>query len=216
MIEKITRRGLMFIISAPSGAGKTTLTKLLCEADEHIFPSISVTTRSKRPNEKEDVDYIFRNEADFMQMIEKKELLEYAKVFDNYYGTPKSTVEKRLEKGEDVLFDIEWQGQRQLTNIARDDAVSIFMLPPSKEELLRRLEARSQDNHEVIKKRLEYVNTELSHWQEYDYVIINRQLDDSLNKLLSILKAERLKKARRLGLPAFVNNLMTQSFENKV
>lgn len=209
-IINIKRRGLMFIISAPSGTGKTTLAKMLLEEDQHITPSISCTTRSKRDKEKEGIDYYFLSKKNFKQMSKNGDFLEYAQIFDNFYGTPKAAVEERLNNGEDVLFDIDWQGHRQLISTARTDVTSIFLLPPSKQELLKRLEKRNQDNKGIIKYRMERANEEIMHWHEYDYVIINRDLEQSLHKLLAILRAERLRKERRLGLPEFVGNLIKE------
>lgn len=209
------RRGLMVIISAPSGTGKTTLSKLIMKHDKHIHMSISVTTREKRPNEVENVDYIFVTREKFKKMLDNNEFLEYAEVFGNFYGTLRSQVESFIENGEDVLFDIDWQGHRQLTAKARDDVASVFILPPSKDELLKRLMMRGQDSPDVMKTRMEELNLELNHWHEYDYVIINRDVNETLEKLLAILHSERLKKSRRLGLPQFVMQLMQETLNEK-
>jgi guanylate kinase len=206
----IKRRGLMFVLSSPSGAGKTTLTQLLLKIDKHTHPSISVTTRKMRPGEINGVHYYFTDRESFQRMIENGEFLEYAEVFGNLYGTPKKFVEDHLTKGEDVLFDIDWQGNRSLTQNAREDVVSVFIFPPTKKELLDRLKARGQDDPETVKYRMDKANEEISHWHEYDYSVINRDVDESLKKLLSILRAERLKKARRLGIPNFVKQLIEE------
>ncbi len=212
-MSEINRRGLMLILSSPSGAGKTTLAQLLLKSDQHIHPSISFTTRKKRANEIHGVHYYFTDKETFKKMIEADEFMEYADVFGEMYGTPKKFVEQHLANGEDVLFDIDWQGNRSLTKIAKEDSVSVFIFPPSKKELLDRLKARGQDSPEIVKARMDKANEELSHWHEYDYSIINRDVDESLKKLLSILRAERLKKARRLGIADFANNLFNEELE---
>jgi guanylate kinase len=210
MAQKIERRGLMLVLSSPSGAGKTTLANLLLKTDEHTHPSISYTTRAPRPGEINGIHYHFTDFNTFQKMVDAGEFLEYAEVFGNYYGTPKSLVEEYLSKGEDVIFDIDWQGNRSLTDNARGDVVSIFILPPSKPELKKRLIKRAQDASETIELRMQKANSELQHWQEYDYIIVNKELNSSLEKMLSILRAERLQKHRRLGLYQFVNDLMEQ------
>jgi guanylate kinase len=207
----IKRRGLMLVLSSPSGAGKTTLAKLLLKADKHIHMSISYTTRPKRPGEKDGVDYFFVKKDKFSQMIKNNEFLEYAEVFGNYYGTPRQLVENYLTKGEDVIFDIDWQGHRSLAQMASDDVVSVFLLPPSKKELRERLVKRAQDADETIELRMKKANSELQHWQEYDYIIVNKDLDESLRKLLSVLRAERLRKQRRWGVVDFVNQLIRET-----
>lgn len=212
-MSHIKRRGLMLVLSSPSGGGKTTLAQLLLKSDQHIRPSISFTTRKKRANEIEGVHYYFTDHETFNKMIQNNEFLEYAEVFGQMYGTPRKFVEQHLENGEDVLFDIDWQGNRSLTEIAREDTVSVFIFPPSKQELLDRLKSRGQDSNEIVKARMEKANEELSHWHEYDYSIINRDIDESLRKLLSILRAERLKKARRLGVTDFVDSLINEKVE---
>lgn len=198
----------MLILSSPSGGGKSTLARLLMKSDSHVHPSISVTTRPKRSGEVEGKDYYFVSNEQFHKMIENNELLEYARVFDYMYGTPRKTVDEFLSKGEDVIFDIDWQGNRQLTAMVRDDVASVFILPPSKAELLRRLQARAQDSNENIEYRMSQADEEIKHWNEYDYTIINRDIDVSLSKIRSILRAERLKKARRLGVANFVGKLL--------
>ena len=207
----IKRRGLMFIISAPSGTGKTTLAKLLLKADFHISSSISVTTRPIRVGEKDGEDYYFVHQEEFKDMVQEDKLLEYAEIFGHFYGTPRAAVEKYLARGEDVLFDIDWQGHRQLIGTARDDVTSVFLLPPSKQDLIERLTKRNQDSDDVIKLRIEKSNLEITHWHEYDYIIINKDLEESLQKLLSILRAERLRKERRIGLPLFIGDLLKQT-----
>lgn len=207
----IKRRGLMLVVSSPSGAGKTTLANLLLKADNHIHPSISYTTRDIRPGEKQGEHYHFIDKDTFLTMAKEGKFLEYAEVFGHYYGTPKELVEHYLNLGEDVIFDIDWQGNRNLTAIARADVVSVFLLPPSKIELHERLIKRAQDTHETIALRMQKANSELKHWQEYDYTIVNKDLDESLRKLLSILRAERLKKQRRWGVITFVDQLIAET-----
>jgi guanylate kinase len=204
----IERRGLMLVLSSPSGAGKTTLSHRLREADANVVMSVSATTRAKRPNEVEGRDYVFVSEAEFARMVETGELLEHAHVFGHRYGTPKKPVLEALAAGRDVLFDIDWQGTQQLRQQARDDVVSIFVLPPERRELERRLHARAQDPAEVVERRMAKANDELSHWAEYDYVIVNHDLKRALAEVQTILAAERLKRDRRPGLPAFVESLM--------
>jgi guanylate kinase len=208
--SKIKRRGLMLVLSSPSGAGKTTLAQLLMKADKHITISISYTTRNKRPGEINGVHYHFVDRPTFKKLIDEGAFLEWAEVFGEFYGTPKAAVLERLEAGEDVLFDIEWQGNRQLTEMAREDVASVFILPPSKKELLERLRGRGQDSEEVVEYRMKQANSEISHWHEYDYTIINKDLDESLKKLLAILRAERLKKVRRSGVIDFVNSFLNE------
>ncbi len=200
----------MFVLSAPSGTGKTTMARKLMEIDTHIHWSISVTTRNPRPGEINGVDYFFVSRDEFKKMVSNNELLEYAEVFGNFYGTPRFKVEEYLNRGEDVVFDIEWQGHRQLVSSAREDVASVFILPPMKRELVNRLQLRNTDCIETINKRMEHVNFELSHWHEYDYHIINRNLDESVEKLYAVLRAERLKKKRRIGLASFVGDLLRE------
>jgi guanylate kinase len=200
----MTRRGLMFVLSSPSGAGKTTLTRKLLERDPSARLSISVTTRPKRPGEREGVHYFFTAPEKFIAMRDRGELLEWAEVFGNYYATPRAPVEKALRAGRDVVFDIDWQGTQQLRERARDDLVSVFILPPGAPELKRRLQTRAQDSAATIKKRMAMAAGEISHWAEYDYVLINDDFDACLAELEAILTAERLKRERRTGLSAFV------------
>lgn len=206
----LARRGLMFVLSSPSGAGKTTLSRQLLAREAGISMSVSVTTRTKRPGEENGKDYHFIDRSEFDQMVDKGDLLEHAEVFGNCYGTPRSYVEEHLQGGEDVLFDIDWQGTKQLRKTAPDDLVSVFILPPSISELERRLHARAQDSAEVVAKRMAKAVSEISHWEEYDYVIINKDIDEALVKITSILQAERLKRTRQEGLSAFVDGLNSE------
>jgi guanylate kinase len=203
----IQRRGLMLVLSSPSGAGKTTLSRQLLTNDSGIQLSVSCTTRARRPGEKDGVDYRFVDTASFSGMKERGEFLEHARVFDHYYGTPKAPVEAALTGGRDVLFDIDWQGTQQLKERGRDDLVTVFILPPSTRDLERRLITRAQDSKEVVAQRMAKAADEMSHWAEYDYAIINRDIATSLTELKSILTAERLKRERQLGLSAFVKAL---------
>ena len=203
----IRRRGLMMVLSSPSGAGKTTLSRRLLEEDNEISLSISVTTRPPRTGEVDGRDYSFVDLVDFNLLVNRDQLLEHAKVFGNYYGTPRAPVEKILAEGRDVLFDIDWQGTQQLAEKARDDLVSIFILPPSWYELERRLFNRAQDDPSEINRRMAKASDEMSHWAEYDYVIVNRDLDQSVMAVRSILLAERLKRIRQIGLSDFVNGV---------
>ena len=203
----IQRRGLMLVLSSPSGAGKTTLSRQLLENDSKIQLSISCTTRDKRPGEKDGVDYKFIETATFRGMIDRGEFLEHARVFDHYYGTPRPPVEAALDSGRDMLFDIDWQGTQQLKEKGREDLVTVFILPPSTRDLERRLISRAQDSHEVVARRMAKAADEMSHWAEYDYAIINKDIATSLNQLKSILTAERLKRERQSGLAGFVKAL---------
>jgi guanylate kinase len=206
----LERRGLMFVLSSPSGAGKTTLSRLLIERMPGLRMSVSATTRAKRPGEVEGRDYLFVDKPRFETMVERHELLEWATVFDNRYGTPRSPVEAALSAGQDVLFDIDWQGTQQLREKARADVVSVFILPPSAADLEKRLHTRAQDSAEVIRGRMDRASHEMSHWAEYDYIVINHDVDNAFAEVQSILKAERLKRARRVGLTGFVRNLQRQ------
>jgi guanylate kinase len=203
----IQRRGLMLVLSSPSGAGKTTLSRQLLENDSHLQLSVSCTTREKRPGERDGVDYRFIDAATFRGMIDRGEFLEHARVFDHYYGTPQPPVEAALSSGRDMLFDIDWQGTQQLKEKARDDLVTVFILPPSTRELERRLITRAQDPPEIVARRMAKAADEMSHWAEYDYTIINRDIATSLIQIKSILTAERLKRERQLGLSDFVKAL---------
>jgi len=213
MSKQSERRGLMLVLSSPSGAGKTTLANLLMDSDPHAKPSISYTTRAKRPGEIEGKHYYFVDKKTFQQMIADNKFLEYAEVFGNFYGTPKEEVEDILSKGDDVVFDIDWQGNKSLTENSPTDVVSVFILPPSKKILRERLIKRAQDASETIELRMAKANSELSHWQDYDYVIVNKDINVSLNKLKNILSTERLRKHRRLGLHEAVKNLINETEE---
>jgi len=203
----LQRRGLMMVLSSPSGAGKTTISRRLLESDPAISLSVSVTTRAPRKGEVNGKDYIFTDSIDFNLMVNRDQLLEHAKVFGNYYGTPRGPVEKTLSEGRDVLFDIDWQGTQQLAEKARDDLVSIFILPPDWHELERRLFSRAQDTPAEINRRMAKASDEMSHWAEYDYVIINRDLEASVAAVQAILHSERLKRRRLVGLSGFVKGL---------
>jgi guanylate kinase len=206
----IARRGLMLVLSSPSGAGKTTLSRKLLEADAGVELSVSVTTRKQRPGEVDGRDYHFIDAARFAAMVEKRELLEWAQVFGHRYGTPRAPVEAALERGRDVLFDIDWQGTQQLREKAGGDLVSIFVLPPSIPDLERRLRTRAQDSDDVIHGRMAKAADEMSHWPEYDYVVINRDIDRAFGEVRSILAAERLKRERQTGLSDFVRRLQAE------
>jgi guanylate kinase len=206
--EAIQRRGLMLVLSSPSGAGKTTLSRKLLAVDSDITMSVSVTTRQPRSGEEEGKDYFFVSSSLFGQMVSGDAFLEHANVFDHRYGTPREPVMLALAKGQDVLFDIDWQGTQQLRQQAGDDLVSIFVLPPSHSELERRLRARAQDAEGVVAARMARASNEISHWAEYDYVVINDDVDAALEKIRTILAAERMKRGRQTGIPSFVGTLM--------
>jgi guanylate kinase len=203
----IERRGLLLVLSSPSGAGKTSLARSLLASDAGIALSVSVTTRKPRPGEVDGRDYWFVNEAKFKAMADADELLEWATVFGNYYGTPRAPIEQALAEGRDVLFDIDWQGTQQLSERMAGDLVRVFVLPPSGETLEARLRTRAQDADEVVAKRMASASAEISHWAEYDYVIVNADLDHSSASLRSILAAERLRRDRMTGLSTFVRGL---------
>jgi guanylate kinase len=206
-MSDIRRRGLMLVLSSPSGAGKTTLARNLLDGDTNITLSISATTRAKRPNETEGRDYFFVSPEKFDQMLANDEFYEHAIVFDRHYGTPKQPVLSALGRGRDVLFDIDWQGTQQMKERAREDLVSIFVLPPSHDELERRLKTRAQDTDAVVAERMAKAASEISHWPEYDYVIVNADLDRALAQVKSILEAERARRARLVGVGDFVADL---------
>ena len=206
-VPKIERRGLLLVLSSPSGAGKTTLARQLIEADGNIAMSVSVTTRAPRPGEVDGMDYRFVDEAALKRMRDAGELLEWARVFDNFYGTPRAPVDAAIAKGRDILFDIDWQGAQQLSEKMKHDVVRVFILPPSAAVLADRLRARAQDAEAVVKRRMAEASDEISHWPEYDYVIVNADLAASLEGLAAILSAERLKRERLNGLSAFVREL---------
>jgi len=204
---KVARRGLMLVLSSPSGAGKSTLSRRLLDSDANLTMSVSATTRAPRPNEVHGRDYLFVSPSEFEDMLREDAFLEHASVFGNRYGTPRGPVEEALRAGRDVLFDIDWQGTQQLSQKARGDLVRIFILPPSKGELQRRLHTRAEDSDEVVQKRMAKANDEISHWAEYDYIIINDDIDRAQRELESILAAERLKRERQTGLLDFVKTL---------
>lgn len=203
----ITRRGLMLVLSSPSGAGKSTISRALLEKHPDLTMSVSATTRPMRPGEVEGKDYYFIGTEKFQDMVAAGEFLEHANVFDNYYGTPRGPVEEALRAGKDVLFDVDWQGTQQLRQNARDDLASIFILPPSVEELERRLYARAQDPEEVVKRRMAKATSEMSHWAEYDYIIVNQDIPQSVAEAEAILAAERLKRERRIGIAEWLRGM---------
>lgn len=207
MDTPLQRRGLMFVLSSPSGAGKTTITRALLQSNPGLEISISATTRQKRPGEIDGQDYYFVDIPSFNAMVENGEMLEHAKVFGNYYGTPRQPVEEALARGQDVIFDIDWQGTQQLREIARDDLVTLFLLPPSAKELERRLRSRAQDTEETIRHRMDKAADEMTHYSEYDYVLINNSVDVSIRQAQLILDAERLKRHRTVGISDFVRGL---------
>lgn len=209
-MSDIQRRGLMLVLSSPSGAGKTTLSRRLLQADSNVVMSISVTTRPKRPNEIEGQDYFFVSDAKFEQMKKSGEFLEHATVFGHRYGTPRQAVMDALDAGRDVLFDIDWQGTQQLKEKAGDDVVGVFVLPPSRAELERRLRSRAQDSEEVVQQRMEKANDELSHWAEYDYVILNNDIQHAMGELEETLRVERRRRRRQPWLSEFVRKLTNE------
>jgi guanylate kinase len=205
------KKGVMLVLSSPSGAGKSSICKSLMSLDKNLSLSVSTTTRKKRPNEKSGKDYIFVSTEEFENKLSNNHFLEYANVFDNYYGTVKSLVDNKINNGQDLIFDIDWQGAQQLREKMRENVVSIFILPPSKKELESRLKSRGQDSDEVVKKRMDGASAEITHWAEYDYVIINEDLNKSVNAVLGILKAERMKRIRQVGLVEFVRSITDDS-----
>lgn len=206
--DTLHRRGLMFILSSPSGAGKTTIARKLLGEDHEIAASVSVTTRPIRPGEVEGQDYYFVDQAEFDRMVEDNAFYEWATVFGNCYGTPKGRIRDRLKAGGDVLFDIDWQGTQQLYQKAQADVVRVFILPPSLEELHRRLTGRGTDSADVIAARMARAQAEISHWDGYDYVVINDEVEGCYEKVREILAAERMKRTRQTGLIDFVRGLM--------
>ena len=206
--DALHRRGLMFIMSSPSGAGKTTISRMLLEADTAIRLSVSATTRPMRPGEVDGKDYHFVTHAEFDRMVEEEQFLEWAHVFGNSYGTPKAQVKAGLREGQDYLFDIDWQGTQQLYQKLETDVVRVFLLPPSIDELRRRLTGRGTDSAEVIAARMERARAEISHWDGYDYVVVNDDIDECFAKVREILHAERMKRARQTGLIGFVRELL--------
>ncbi|MGO4908947.1 guanylate kinase [Pseudorhodobacter sp. W20_MBD10_FR17] len=215
MPDTPNRRGLLLILSSPSGAGKSTLAKMLMEWDPSLRFSVSATTRAPRAGEQDGREYYFRSRAQFEAMIAAGEMLEHAEVFTNFYGSPKGPVESAMAEGRDTLFDIDWQGGQQIRNSSLGrDVVSIFVLPPSIAELERRLRGRAQDSDEIIAGRMSKSQSEISHWAEYDYVLTNRELDQTFTQLRTILEAERLRRDRQPQLSSFVRGL-NQEFETR-
>ncbi|WP_422058811.1 guanylate kinase [Sphingopyxis sp.] len=204
----LNRRGVLFVLSSPSGAGKTTISRMMLEADGEIALSISATTRPPRPGEKDGVDYHFVDTDTFKQMAANGEFLEWAHVFGHRYGTPRARVDELLDAGKDVLFDIDWQGAQQLYQEAGPDVVRVFVLPPTMDELERRLRARKTDSDEVIAARMARAANEISHWDGYDYVLINDAVEDCYGEVMAILRAERLKRRRQIGLIGFARDLI--------
>ncbi|MGE4221447.1 MAG: guanylate kinase [Alphaproteobacteria bacterium] len=205
--KQIRRRGLMLVLSSPSGAGKTTISRAILARDPGIVMSVSATTRPMRPGEQDGRDYHFVDAPRFAAMRARGEFLESARVFGHDYGTPLAPVMQGLERGQDVLFDIDWQGTQQLREKARDDLVSVFILPPSTDELERRLRSRAQDTAEVVASRMAKASDEMSHWPEYDYIVVNRDVETSVAQVQAVLTAERLRRDRQVGLGEFVNRL---------
>ncbi|MGO7984649.1 guanylate kinase [Rhizobium leguminosarum] len=208
---QIARRGLMLVISSPSGAGKSTIARTLLETDRQIGLSVSVTTRQRRPSEVEDVHYHFKSVREFERLRDSDALLEWAEVHGNFYGTPREPVEQAMAEGRDMLFDIDWQGAQQLQEKMSADVVSIFVLPPTMTELQSRLHRRAEDSEEVIQTRLANSRAEIAHWREYDYVIVNDDLNAALDAVQSIVKAERLGRDRRHGMFDFVRELLEET-----
>jgi guanylate kinase len=207
----IKRRGLMLVLSSPSGAGKTTISRRLLELDDNLALSVSATTRPPRPGEEAGKDYIFVDDATFQKMADDGDFLEHALVFGHRYGTPRAPVETALDEGRDVLFDIDWQGTQQLSERARDDLVAVFVLPPSTDELERRLKSRAQDSEAVVAGRMAKATDEMSHYPEYDYIIVNRDIAKSVDLVRAVLTAERLRRERLVGLSDFVKSLRAGS-----
>ena len=205
--DKTDRRRMMIILSSPSGAGKTSISRKLLENNKNLFLSISYTTRPPRPLEVNESDYYFVSDKKFTEMLNKKQFLEHAKVFDYYYATPKEPIMEALANGHDILFDIDWQGTQQLMNSIQEDLVKIFVLPPSSKELEKRLLKRNQDSDDTVKKRMSKASNEISHYAEYDYIIINEDFDESLNKINSILIAEGLKRTRQRNIQNIIESL---------
>jgi len=197
----------MLVLSSPSGAGKTTISRALLDRDDNLALSISATTRAARPGEADGVHYHFVDEPTFRRMVAEGDFLEHAEVFGRLYGTPRGPVERTLEAGGDVLFDIDWQGTRQLRDTARADLVSVFVLPPSMDALAERLRQRNQDSEAVVQDRMAKATDEMSHWREYDYIVVNESIDESVRRVAAILQAERLRRERQTGLPDFVGRL---------
>ncbi len=207
----IHRRGLLLVLSSPSGAGKSTISRALLEQEDNLALSISVTTRPKRPAETDGVHYHFIDKAHFADLVAQDALLEHATVFGNSYGTPRKSVEAALDRGHDVLFDIDWQGTQQIAGKLPNDLVRVFILPPSLEELEARLKRRAQDTEEEVRRRMAEAASEMSHWPEYDYILVNDDIDESVAKVRAIVAAERLRRERQIGLTDFVDSLKPRS-----
>jgi len=208
--QSLHRRGLMLVLSSPSGAGKSTVTRALMAQDPSLTMSVSVTTRPPRPSEVDGRDYTFISVDRFHTMVAEDALLEHAHVFGNFYGTPRAPVEARLAAGRDVLFDVDWQGTQQMAEKMGDDLVRVFILPPTMEELERRLRTRAQDPEDVVRGRMARAADEMSHWPEYDYIVVNRDIDQAIADVGAILTAERLRRRRQVGLADFVNAMRGQ------
>ena len=206
----LKRRGLIVILSSPSGAGKSTISRALIERDKNLTMSVSATTRQPRPGEIEGQDYYFVQKKVFETMVAKGQMLEHARVFDHFYGSPRRPVESSLSQGQDVIFDVDWQGTQQLSENAAQDMVRIFILPPSMEELERRLHSRAQDSSEVVKKRMAEAVSEMSHYPEYDYIVVNKDLAESISKVESILVAERQRTERQISLHDFITDISSR------
>ena len=202
------RRGITLVLSSPSGAGKTSLSRKLLEKNKKLFLSVSCTTRPPRPGEVNESDYFFIEESKFNEMQKNNEFLESAKVFDHYYGTPKKPIMDALDSGMDILFDIDWQGTQQLMNSLQDDLIKVFVLPPSAKELERRLLQRNQDSDEIVKGRMSKASNEISHYAEYDYIIVNENFEESLSNIESIIIAEGLKRSRQIKIQDIIDNLL--------
>ncbi|MGO1117132.1 guanylate kinase [Rhodovibrionaceae bacterium A322] len=205
--QEVQRRGLVLVLSSPSGAGKTTISRELLSSDKNLKLSISATTRPMRKGERDGIDYQFVSKERFQEMVDGGDMLEHATVFGNSYGTPAAPVKEALEQGQDVLFDIDWQGTQQVSAKMRDDLVRVFILPPSVEELERRLYSRAQDSEEVVRGRMAEASAEMSHYAEYDYIVVNQQLEQAIADVKAVLAAERLRRDRQVGLVTFVNKL---------
>ena len=201
------RKGLMLVLSSPSGAGKTSICKKILETEKNLVMSISYTTRPKRKSEKDGKDYFFVKKKEFDELQEKNFFVESALVFDHFYGTPKNFIENNIRKGKDILFDIDWQGAQKLVDYSKNDVVSIFVLPPSNKILLERLKKRNEDSHEIVKKRMSKAKSEISHWIEYDYIIINHDISKSAAEVKTILFAERKKRIRQKFIFDFIDKL---------
>jgi len=206
--DGIARRGLLFVLSSPSGGGKTSVGRALREGDPNLHLSVSLTTRPARPGERDGVDYHFVDETTFLRAVAAKAMIEHAEVYAHRYGTPRAPVERALALGQDMLFDIDWQGMRQLRAALPGDVVSLYLLPPSMAELERRLAARGQDDAATVARRMARAAEEIGHWEEYDYVLVNRDFDETVAAARAILTAERLRRSRRTGLAAFVSGLL--------